>query len=71
MSNGVEARFHDFRSADDWAGSRLQEMPNGSRAEFFRAHVEGATPLTGAPWDKPFSALEKNEYGRVVRASIL
>ena len=70
ISDGTQQRFNEIRSAHDWAFERLQPLPNGSTALFYRAQVAPGRSDTGAPWTEPFDALEKNEYGRVVKGRI-
>lgn len=62
--------FHGSRRAHDWAEEELKKMARGSRAEFFRRPLKGATPRPGGPETVPFSAMEKNEHGVVGMAGI-
>jgi len=70
LSTGKKSRFHEFKRGSDWAEEMLRTAAPGTRAEFFRSHVEGAKPLTGSPFDKPFHVLEKDEHGHIRMGSI-
>lgn len=67
ISDGTQQRFHELQPARDWGFQRLQPLPAGSTALFYRAQVGPGRSDTGAPWTEPFDGLEKNEHGRIVK----
>lgn len=70
ISDGTQQRFNEMRSAHDWAIQRLHSLPTGSTALFYRAQIAPGRSDTGMPWTEPFDALEKNEFGRIVKGRI-